>query len=177
MFYSKSNNGFYDSAIHGNAIPEDAIGITTEQHVALMQGQSEGKRIVADHNGHPILADLPQASTTEMWDRIRQERDHRTNTSGYKVGDKWFHSDPKSRSQQLSLVLLGENIPAGLQWKTMDDSFVTMTPQLAREILTASTASDQAIFAAAEAHRTAMEASAEPASYDFSESWPEAFSN
>lgn len=177
MFYSKSNNGFYDSVIHGNAIPEDAVEITTEQHVALIQGQSEGKRIVADRNGCPMLTDPPQASITEIWEFIHQERDHRTNTSGYKVDDKWFHSDPKSRNQQLSLVLLGGNIPADLQWKTMDGSFVTMTPQLAREILAASTASDQAIFAAAETHRAAMEASAEPASYDFSKGWPEAFSN
>lgn len=177
MFYSKSMGGFYDTTIHGNNIPADAVEITSEEHTMLLEGQSRDKRITADHNGHPILADLPQASTTEMWELIRQERDHRTNTSGYKIGDKWFHSDPKSRNQQLSLVLLGENIPADLQWKTMDDSFVTMTPQLAREILTASTASDQTIFAAAEAHRAAMEASAEPASYDFSEGWPEAFPN
>lgn len=177
MFYSKSSNGFYDSAIHGDGIPEDAVEISTEQHVTLMQGQSEGKRIAADHNGCPILLSPPQASPAEMWERIRQERDHRTNTSGYKVGNKWFHSDPKSRNQQLSLLLLGDNIPEGLQWKTMDDSFVAMTPQLAREILAASTTSDQAIFAAAEAHKAAMEGSENPADYDFSTGWPEAFSD
>lgn len=172
MLYSKSVGGFFDPEIHGNSIPSDAVEITLEQHVALMEGQSHGKQILADKNGYPVLADPSPPTVAEIWGYIRQERDHRTNTSGYKVGDKWFHSDPKSRSQQLSLVLLGDNIPAGLQWKTMDDSFVTMTPQLAREILTASTTSDQAIFAAAEAHKAAMEASADPASYDFSTNWP-----
>jgi hypothetical protein len=72
-------------------------------------------------------------------------------------------------------VLLGANIPAGLQWKTMDGSFVTMTPQLASQILVEAAASDQAIFAVAEAHKAAMESSADPASYDFSAGWPKSF--
>lgn len=109
------------------------------------------------------------------WSVIKAERDHRTQTGGYKVGEKWFHSDQFSRGQQLGLVLLGANIPAGLQWKTMDGSFVTMTQQLVGQILAAGAASDQAIFAAAEAHKAAMEASADPESYDFSGGWPATF--
>lgn len=109
------------------------------------------------------------------WDAIKTERDRRTDQGGYKVGTKWFHSDQKSRSQQLGLVLLGASIPANLQWKTMDGSFVTMTQQLAGQVLAAAAARDQAIFAAAEAHRQAMEASADPAAYDFSAGWPKVF--
>jgi hypothetical protein len=71
--------------------------------------------------------------------------------------------------------LLGANIPDGLQWKTMDGSFVTMTQALAQQILAAGAASDQAIFAAAEAHKAAMEASEDPASYDYSTGWPATF--
>lgn len=110
-----------------------------------------------------------------MWDAIKNERDRRTDQGGYKVGTKWFHSDQKSRSQQLGLVLLGASIPANLQWKTMDGSFVTMTATLAQQVLAAAAASDQAIFAAAETHKAAMEASADPASYDFSGGWPATF--
>lgn len=110
-----------------------------------------------------------------MWCAIKAERDRRTESGGYQAARKWFHSDQKSRSQQLGLVLLGANIPAGLQWKTMDGSFVTMTQQLAGQVLAAAAASDQAIFAAAEAHRQAMEASADPAAYDFSGGWPKVF--
>lgn len=109
------------------------------------------------------------------WDAIKAERDRRTQNGGYKVGAKWFHSDQFSRGQQLGLVLLGANIPAGLQWKTMDGSFVTMTQLLAQQILGSGTGSDQAIFAAAETHKAAMEASADPASYDFSAGWPAIF--
>lgn len=120
---------------------------------------------------------VPVASQIKAgkWAEIKAERDRRIQSGGYKVGTKWFHSDQKSRSQQLGLVLLGANIPAGLQWKTMDGSFVTMTATLAQQILAAGAASDQAIFAAAETHKAAMEASADPSAYDFSGGWPATF--
>lgn len=109
------------------------------------------------------------------WEAIKAERDRRTDQGGYKVGTKWFHSDQKSRSQQLGLVLLGANIPANLQWKTMDGSFVTMTQTLAQQILAAGAASEQAIFAAAETHKAAMELASDPSAYDFSGGWPPVF--
>lgn len=59
MFYSKSTGGFYDRAIHGNNIPADAVEITAEEHAALLEGQSQGKRIQADENDYPILAERP----------------------------------------------------------------------------------------------------------------------
>jgi hypothetical protein len=67
--------------------------------------------------------------------------------------------------------MMGANIPAWLQWKTMDGSFITMTQALASNVFAAAAASDQAIFAAAETHRVAMEASADPAAYDYSGGW------
>lgn len=136
--------------------------------------------IVFDHDA--TESELQQAFSgrsaaikARKWEAIKTERDRRTDNGGYKVGTKWFHSDQKSRSQQLGLVLLGANIPANLQWKTMDGSFVTMTQTLARQILAAGAASDQAIFTVAEHHRAAMEASADPASYDYSTGWPKIF--
>lgn len=110
-----------------------------------------------------------------LWEAIKAKRDSLTENGGYKVGTKWFHSDQKSRSQQLGLVLLGASIPTNLQWKTMDGSFVTMTATLAQQVLGAAAAHDQAIFAAAETHKAAMEASADPSAYDFSGGWPATF--
>lgn len=175
MLYAKSTGGFYDPSIHGDNIPADAVEIADADHAALLDGQSRGKRIVADFDGNPALADPPAPTASEIWESIKAERDRRTETGGYLVGDKWYHSDQKSRSQQLGLVLLGANIPENLQWKTMDGSFVTMTATLAQQILAAAAASDQAIFTAAEIHKAAMEASAEPASNGFSTGWPPAY--
>jgi len=151
-------------------------GLYYEGDKASTADQEVTKRPTPNHkwNGGAWALDLAQCKAA-AWEGIKAERDRRTDNGGYKVGDKWFHSDQKSRSQQLGLVLLGANIPAGLQWKTMDGSFITMTQQLAGQVLAAAAASDQAIFAAAEAHRQAMEASADPAAYDFSTGWPKVF--
>lgn len=59
MFYSKATGGFYDREIHGDNIPADAVEITIEQHRSLIDGQSQGKRIVADKKGFPVLEDIP----------------------------------------------------------------------------------------------------------------------
>lgn len=117
------------------------------------------------------LADRQAAA----WERIKRERDRRKYL-GVKVGAHWFHSDDASRIQQLALVIMGAKIPPGLKWKTLTFTqppvLVTMTPALAQGIFQATAASDAAIFAAAEAHRLAMEASAEPQDYDISSGWP-----
>lgn len=109
------------------------------------------------------------------WEAIKSERDRRK-FLGVKVGTNWFHSDDSSRIQQLALVMMGASLPAGLMWKvltlTPPPVFVEMTPALAQAIFQATAASDAAIFAAAETHRVAMEASANPAAYDFSGGWP-----
>lgn len=110
-----------------------------------------------------------------VWGWIKTERDRLTREGGYLAAGKWFHSDALSRIQQLGLVQLGANIPAGLQWKTMDGSFVAMTPSLAGQVFMAAALSDTAIFAAAEAHKAALEACADPAVYDWRAGWPAVF--
>lgn len=160
-------------------IPPDAVEITDEQHAALLDGQTQGKRIEADADGFPALVEPPQPTLSELktakWEAIKAERDRRIQHGGYKVGELGFHSDTFSRTQQMGLVMLGANIPANLQWKTLDGSFVVMTQALAGQVFAAAAASDIAIFGAAETHRAAMEASADPAAYDFAGGWPVGF--
>jgi hypothetical protein len=105
-----------------------------------------------------------------MWDEIKAERE-RIKRGGVEVNGSWFHSDDSSRIQQIGLVLMGANVPS-VQWKTMSGDFVAMTQELAKAIFDAVAALDLAAFANAEAHRVAMEASADPANYDYSTGWP-----
>ncbi|KAE9639050.1 phage tail protein [Pseudomonas sp. PB106] len=58
MFYSKSTGGFYNPAINTN-IPSDAVEITQEYWMELLNGQSSGKIIVANDDGYPVLIDPP----------------------------------------------------------------------------------------------------------------------
>lgn len=114
-----------------------------------------------------------------MWENIKAERDKRIQTGGYSVitseGVKWFHSDTFSRSQQLGLYNLGQNIPEGLMWKTMDGSFVEMTPEIASAVFLSAVVSDNTIFTYAEQLRSQVQTSDNPEGVDIYSGWPLAF--
>lgn len=120
-----------------------------------------------------------------VWDDIKAKRDAVV-LSGTKVGAKWYHSDEASRTKYIGLLRLADAaVAAGgsgttalqyggqdIQWKTMDGSFIKMTVQRANDVFNAVTGLYFAAFGVAEVHRTEMEASADPANYDFSANWP-----
>lgn len=112
--------------------------------------------------------------TGPVWNRLQAQREY-IKAGGVQVAGKWFHTDDASRIQQIGMAMMGASIPPGLQWKTMDGTFVAMTPELASQVFQAVAALDIAAFAAAEAHRTAMEASENPFEYDYSAGWPITF--
>ena len=85
MFYSKQTCGFYDTAIHGDNMPDDAVEITAEQHAALLDGQSQGKVIAADENGYPVLIDPPVPTTEQLADTARAERDRRIESVRWRI--------------------------------------------------------------------------------------------
>ncbi|MDH5298114.1 MAG: hypothetical protein OEV91_03770 [Desulfobulbaceae bacterium] len=64
MHYAKSTAGFYNPAIHGANIPDDAVEITIEEYTALLHGQSTGKIITPDDDGYPRLIDPVPLSPT-----------------------------------------------------------------------------------------------------------------
>lgn len=55
MFYSKSTNAFYDSALN-SLIPDDAKEVSDAQWQAALDGQAQGETITADADGMPVLA-------------------------------------------------------------------------------------------------------------------------
>lgn len=132
------------------------------------------------------------AVKTSRWEAIKAERDRRK-SGGFKVrvgsSNKWFHSDADNRIQHLGLKDKARDLIAGggqmtdkltilgqtVKWKTMDGSFVDVSAQVIFDIVAAACDLDAQLFAAAETHRVAMEASADPASYDFSTGWPATF--
>lgn len=76
-YYSASARGFFDSEIHGARtvpseedpevmvdnpacrIPADAVEITDERHLELLEAQATGKQIAPDAAGAPIAQDSP----------------------------------------------------------------------------------------------------------------------
>ncbi|UOF76978.1 tail protein [Caudoviricetes sp.] len=177
MRFSKSKQTFYPEDIQYDLLPNDLVNCTIEEFELGINRPTGATLDIKDGKVFivpPPPLDLSFVKATR-WNAIKAERDRRIQNGGYKVGAKWFHSDTFSRTQQVGLVMMGANIPAGTPWKTMDGSTVTVTQTLAGQIFGTAAASDIAIFAAAETHRVAMEASADPATYDFSTGWPKAF--
>lgn len=99
------------------------------------------------------------------WQKIKSKRDDLTDNGGCLVAGKWFHTDSKSKQQQMALTMLGAAIPAGLMWKTMDGTFIEMTQTLAAQLFGAQVQREQLIFAHAEALKADAEA-------DINTGWP-----
>lgn len=102
---------------------------------------------------------------TVRWSKIKAKRDELTDNGGCLVSGKWFHTDTKSKQQQMALTMLGASIPANLQWKTMDGSFITMTQLLAQQLFAAQITREQTIFAHAETLKADINA-------DINAGWP-----
>ena len=104
------------------------------------------------------------------WEEIKAHRD-KLKEAGVKVGTNWFHSDTFSRTQQIGLVMMGASVPA-IQWKTMDNTFVTMSQTVAMQIFQATAASDANLFAIAEGKKSEMMSLEDPTNYDVLTGWP-----
>ena len=193
IYYSKSNQAFYDSAIH-QRLPEDAVEISPEQHAALLAGQSNGQVIMPNKAGQPVLAEQPPCPSStwdgeqwhidpecaarlkaeqqdEMWNRIKAKRADNLRHGVYvKSVDKWFHTDDNSRTQYIALAVM-PRLPEKLPWKTMDNSFINMTKVLLEELMAQMLVDEQADFANAEKHRSAMLQADKPLEYDYSGGW------
>lgn len=111
----------------------------------------------------------------QVWEKIKAYRDNLVENGGFKVGAHWYHSNLLSRTQYISLVMMGANIPAGTVWKTLDNGYIAMNQTLAGQIFAAGAAQDAALFAKAVEHKAAMEASSDPANYDYTTGWPETY--
>lgn len=170
---------YYDSV--DSPVPAgmtDVIEITDEQWLTCIStpGWTVANGELVEPTA-PTAADLLAAEQDAQWIAIKAERDRRTQTGGYYVASvsKWFNSDPFSRTQQLGLLMYAANMPAGIKWKTMDGSFVTMTPALAQAVFAAAGASDQALFTYAEALYARVLAASDPMSVDILSGWPKIY--
>lgn len=158
---------------------------------SVLHWSFDGSAYLGYEPGDSLPAVGIQERRDARWEAIKAQRDRLSDQGGYKVTvsgvPKWFHSDGKSKTQQIALArradkvqAAGGNMSAQFAgnsgfWKTMDGTFVAMTATLAQAVADAAEVQDGAIFAAAEAHRIAMEAAANPVAYDFSTGWPEVF--
>lgn len=178
MRYSPSVGCFYPSdSNYSEALPSDVIDVPHEDF-ELAMNRGINQRIVLSAGNRIQLEEIEVNHKAEKWVQIKAERDSRS-SGGFKVEIspgifKWYHSDQTSRIQHLALLMAGANVPA-IPWKTMDGSFTPMTQSIAAAIFQAALNLDKKLFEVAEQHKAYMEASSDPASYDYSINWPERY--
>ena len=57
-------DGFFDDS-YGGFVPEGAVEVSQDKYIELLNGQSQGKQIIADKTGLPVLID-PQPSVAHV---------------------------------------------------------------------------------------------------------------
>lgn len=74
MYYAASTNGFYSKEMNGDGIPDDAVEITEEKWMSLLEGQATGKMITSDKKGNPILKDYPAPTPEQLAEMAANEK-------------------------------------------------------------------------------------------------------
>ena len=66
-------DGFFDDS-YGGFVPEGAVEISQDKYIELINGQSQGKQIIADKTGNPVLIDpQPRAAHELNFDTLTWE--------------------------------------------------------------------------------------------------------
>ncbi|OOF64769.1 phage tail protein [Rodentibacter pneumotropicus] len=60
-------DGFFNDDF-GGFVPEDALEISEEKYIELLEGQAEGKQIIADNTGNPVLVEPQPSAAYELKD-------------------------------------------------------------------------------------------------------------
>ena len=124
-------------------------------------------------------AEMRAEDIDNMWSKIKTERDRRRFNGGVEVGDYWFLTTATATGEYVTLQLLAsgqaDTVVLRDAWRTMSGETVLMTVALVKEIVPASFAKVVATDDAALAHKAAMEALADPSTYDYSGGWPKVF--
>lgn len=134
--------------------------------------QWDGSQWVYDAGAHAAYLAYAKAM---MWEKIRLHRDA-LSEKGFPASGKWWHNDTISRTRILGLMIMllagGGQIPQGVVWKTMSGELITLTSQIVQMMFSGAATQDVWLFAIAEQHRMAMEASTDPFQYDYLPGWP-----
>lgn len=95
---------------------------------------------------------------------------------GVKVEGHWFSSDYRSRNQHQTLLAIANHDDISIEWQTLKEETVTMTPKLSCKILTACLDLEQKTMKVLRGHLTALTETLDPKAYDIEVGWPETFS-
>lgn len=109
----------------------------------------------------------------EMWEKIKKKRYQEIHSDVYLSSvDKWFQTD---ESSMITYSHIGNNISLDIykpiEWKTVDNSFITLTVDIFKELQILISENTQKQYQVSEIHKTNMINSQNPLEYDFVNNW------
>lgn len=120
-----------------------------------------------------------EAIYAEKWEQIKEVRT-------FKMGDgvllqsigKWFHTDLYSKQQIHAMVTANTiGLYQAVSWKTLDNSYVQLTPALLLQVFGALLENEARLFEIGRIHYEALNTSNDPVNYDVTNMWPTTFSD
>lgn len=73
-YYSATMRGFYNSVVHKNNLPEDALPIPDSLRRNLLASQRAGNEIIPDENGAPTLLDKSAQLRSDTIDSLLSDK-------------------------------------------------------------------------------------------------------
>lgn len=115
-------------------------------------------------------------SRNEVWKKIQEVRDNHQATGVFvEQLNKWFHTDPSQIMNYLQQSLFVNTENWQEQWKTMDNSYVTLDKEKFWEVVSAVYKKGKHDFFNAEKHRLALMQQNNPFDYDYSTGWQDSY--
>ncbi|QEM87159.1 DUF4376 domain-containing protein [Glaesserella parasuis] len=173
-------NGFYDDS-HGGFVPEGACEISAESYRLLLEGQAQGKLIIADDEGNPILSEPPPIPIEEQRQKIRDAintlRDKKINGGVYVPAiDKWIDTDATAERNILSVKatfdLFGDQ---EIPWTFADNSVAMINKEKLLVIWQVLMEAKTNNHANALKHKAMVEQVENPLEYDYSSGWTQTY--
>lgn len=116
-------------------------------------------------------AELLAIQQAEVWERIKEYRYNRSLGGVYIVSvDKWFQTGEEEKTKYLGLSQVIDKL-GSISWKTFENDFVEMTPDLLAKIFAEMVRAENADHVNAERHKVAMMQSDKPLEYDYTAGW------
>lgn len=193
------DNGFYLEP------QENALEISEELHIKLIEGQSQGKQIMPNEEGFPILTD-PAPTAYHTWngsewtlsdtqqqavisaeksakrDQINRKRDEVCFGGIYiETLDKWFDTDETSFVKMIGVKsVMDDDFANGQEikpelWICADNSIVQLGRDELALIIRSIKQNVSNMHAVAVQHKMQLEQAENPAEYDFSAGWSKTY--
>lgn len=176
MWWKKGDGGFYDVEI------ENGIELTDEEWQSLLDGQSKGKEIVEDEDGHPILRDpvisLEDAKAVALAGLYAYDSSDEVNTCSVNGVNLWLDKSSRAlfRMQAQDSSDDAEFTLYGVDGSSVTLTCVTLTCVQLKALLSTLESYAMATYGVTRHHETVIKALKDVAavqSYDFTNGYPE----